>query len=144
MKIRVAVVGRLKEAYLRDAEAEYVKRLRPYCTLEVTEHKDEAGLLAALPDRAHLYALDEAAAWMPTSAEFSRELLGAEERRGGGATVVLAIGGADGHTDALRRRAVRLVSFGRMTIAHRLMRVVLLEQVYRGYRILRNEPYHRD
>jgi len=57
---------------------------------------------------------------------------------------VFAIGGPDGHTDELRARATRLLAFGRMTIAHRLVRLLVLEQLYRGFKILRGEPYHRD
>ena len=59
MKLTLAVVGRLKERYFVDAEDEYRKRLRPFCTLAVTEAKDEAALLASLPANAHLYAFDE-------------------------------------------------------------------------------------
>jgi 23S rRNA (pseudouridine1915-N3)-methyltransferase len=79
-----------------------------------------------------------------TSLEFSRDVLGAEELRGGGAPVVFAIGGPDGHSDALRDRARKLIAFGRLTIAHRLVRLIALEQLYRGFRILRGEPYHRE
>lgn len=142
MKLTVAVVGRLKEAYLAEAEDEYRKRLRRYCTLAVVEHKDEAALLAALAPGAHLYALDERGDLL-SSADVARELAW-EESHGGGAPLVFAIGGANGHSDALRARARRLVAFGRMTIAHRLVRLLLLEQLYRGFTILRGEPYHRD
>ena len=142
LRVTVAVVGRLKEPYLADAEAEYRKRLRPYCQLAVTEHKDEAALLAALPAGAHLYAFDERGELL-SSDELARGVLGAEELRGGGAPVVLAIGGADGHSEAVRARARRLIAFGRLTIAHRLVRILVLEQLYRGFKILRGEPYHR-
>ena len=70
MKVHLGVVGRLKESYLVEAEEEYRKRLRPFCTLTVHEAKDEAGLLAALPANAHLYAFDERGAAI-TSAQFS-------------------------------------------------------------------------
>ena len=143
LKVVLAAVGRLKEPYFVAAEDEYRKRLRPYCTLDVREAKDEAALLAALPAGAHLYAFDERGASL-TSTAFAHDLLGAEELRGGGATVAFAIGGPDGHTDALRARARRLISFGQLTIAHRLVRLLVLEQLYRGFRILRGEPYHRD
>jgi 23S rRNA (pseudouridine1915-N3)-methyltransferase len=126
-----------------EAEAEYRKRLRPYCTLEVLEAKDEAQLLAALPANARLYAFDERGAQM-TSKAFAEGILGAEAQHGGGAPVWFAIGGADGHSDALRARAKKLVAFGQLAIAHRLVRVLVLEQLYRGFRILRGEPYHRD
>ena len=142
MKITIAVVGRLKEPYFVAAEAEYTKRLRPYCTLAVTEAKDEAALVASLPANAHVYAFDERGDAI-TSAELA-QLIGAEASHGGGAPIVFAIGGAVGHGDALRARARRLLAFGRMTIAHRLVRILVLEQLYRAFKILRGEPYHRD
>jgi len=143
LKITLAVVGRLKEAYLVAAEDEYRKRLRPYCTLTVSEHKDGAALLASLPDGAHVYAFDERGE-LPSSQDFAQQLLGGEELRGGGAPVVFVIGGADGLGDVLRARAKRLLSFGRLTIGHRLVRILVLEQLYRGFKILRGEPYHRE
>jgi 23S rRNA (pseudouridine1915-N3)-methyltransferase len=143
MKITVAVVGRLKESYFIEAEAEYLKRLRPYCTIAVHEAKDEAALLAAVPANAHLYAFDERGTAM-TSVAFAETILGAEAQHGGGAPIVFAIGGADGHSDAVRGRANKLLAFGQMTIAHRLVRLLVLEQIYRGFRILRGEPYHRE
>jgi 23S rRNA (pseudouridine1915-N3)-methyltransferase len=143
MKLTLAVVGRLKEPYLIAAEDEYKKRLRPFCTLTVHEAKDERALLAAIPPAAHLYAFDERGDAV-TSTAFAHDVLGHEQLHGGGAPVVFAIGGADGHTDALRRRAHRLIAFGRLTIAHRLVRVLVLEQLYRAFKILRGEPYHRD
>lgn len=143
MRVTVAVVGRLKEPYLVAAEDEYRKRLRPYCTLAVHEARDEAALLAALPAGAHLYAFDERGEPL-TSAAFAEGVLGHEQQHGGGAPVVFAIGGPDGHGDALRGRARRLIAFGRLTIAHRLVRILVLEQLYRGFKILRGEPYHRE
>jgi 23S rRNA (pseudouridine1915-N3)-methyltransferase len=143
MKVTVVAVGRLKEPYLVAAEDEYRKRLRPYCTLAVHEARDEAALLAALPAGAHLYAFDERGELL-TSAAFAETVLGHEQQHGGGAPVVFAIGGPDGHGDALRDRARRLISFGRLTIAHRLVRILVLEQLYRGFKILRGEPYHRE
>ncbi len=142
VKLTLAVVGRLKEAYFVDAEREYLKRLRPYCTLAVVEHKDDAALLAAIPPAAHVYAFDERGDAI-TSTAFSG-LLGTEAQHGGGAPVVFAIGGPDGHGDELRARAQHLLAFGKMTIAHRLVRLLALEQIYRGFKILRGEPYHRE
>lgn len=142
MNITILVVGRLKEDYLRAAEAEYLKRLRPYCKLSIVEKKDERGVLAALPNNANVYALDERGDALDSD-EFANKLIGTEAMHGRGAPVVFVIGGADGHTDALRKRAKRLIAFGRLTIAHRLVRVILLEQIYRAFKILKNEPYHR-
>jgi 23S rRNA (pseudouridine1915-N3)-methyltransferase len=143
LKVIVAAVGRLKEPYLIAAEDEYKTRLRASCTLDVREARDDAALHAAIPAGAHLYAFDERGAPL-TSLEFAHDVLGAEELRGGGAPVAFAIGGPDGHTDELRARARKLIAFGRLTIAHRLVRVLVLEQLYRGFRILRGEPYHRE
>jgi 23S rRNA (pseudouridine1915-N3)-methyltransferase len=142
VKVHILAVGRLKEDYFQAAEAEYVKRLRPYCTLDLREVKDEATLLAAIPKSAILVPLDERGELL-SSEELARGIIGHAELHGGGRPVVFAIGGADGHSDEVRRRADRLVAFGRITIAHRLVRLVLIEQVYRAYRILRGEPYHR-
>jgi 23S rRNA (pseudouridine1915-N3)-methyltransferase len=142
VKVTLAVIGRLKEPYLVAAEAEYTKRLRPYCTLKVEEHADERALLSSLPPNAHLYAFDERGESL-TSQQFS-DLLAAEQSHGGGAPVVLAIGGADGHSDELRKRARKLIAFGKLTIAHRLVRILVLEQLYRGFKILKGEPYHRE
>ena len=133
----------MKESYLVEAEAEYVKRLRPYCTLAIHEAKDDAALLAWLPANAHLYAFDERGDGI-TSVAFANEILGAEQSHGGGAPVVFAVGGADGHCEDLRKRSRKLIAFGKLTIAHRLVRVLVLEQLYRGFRILRGEPYHRE
>lgn len=143
MKLVVAVVGKLKEPFLAAAEAEYLKRLRPLCQLDVLEAPNEAKLLAGLPPRHHLYAWDERGEQL-SSVEFAHGVLETEALRGGGAPVVFAIGGADGHSDALRAKATRLLSFGRMTLAHRLVRVLVMEQLYRGFSILRNLPYHRE
>jgi 23S rRNA (pseudouridine1915-N3)-methyltransferase len=143
MKISLLVVGRLKEAYLVAAEEDYKKRLRLYCTFSVVECKDEPALLAAIPATAQLYVFDERGASMSSTA-FAAEILGAEAAHGAGRPICFAIGGADGHTDAVRKRAKRMISFGQLTIAHRLVRILAVEQLYRGFRILRGEPYHRE
>jgi len=143
MKVTLAVIGRLKEAYFVAAEAEYLKRLRPYCTMNVVEYKDEAAVAAALPAAALVYVFDERGTSM-ASTTFARDVLAAAEQHGAGAPVWFLIGGADGHSDAMRKRAKKLLSFGQFTIAHRLVRLLVLEQIYRGFRIVRGEPYHRE
>ena len=142
MKIHLGAIGKLKEPYFVAAEEEYRKRLRPYCTLTVHEAKDEAALLKALPGDAHLFVFDERGD-LVTSAQFA-ELLAAEAQHGAGTPIALLIGGADGHSDAIRKRAKKLIAFGRLTIAHRLVRILVLEQLYRAFKIVRGEPYHRD
>jgi 23S rRNA (pseudouridine1915-N3)-methyltransferase len=143
IKITLAVIGRLKEAYLAQAEAEYVKRLRPYCTLSIIEYKDEAAVVGAIPNSALVYVFDERGGSM-TSSAFARDVVGAAELHGAGAPIWFVIGGADGHSDEMRKRARKLLSFGQFTIAHRLVRLLVVEQIYRAFRILRGEPYHRE
>jgi 23S rRNA (pseudouridine1915-N3)-methyltransferase len=142
VKVFLGAIGRLKEAYFTAAEDEYRKRLRPYCTLTVHEAKDEAALLAALPTGAQLYAFDERGEAL-SSQQFA-ELIAHEASHGGGNPVAFIIGGADGHSDAVRKRAKKLIAFGRLTIAHRLVRILVLEQLYRAFKIIKGEPYHRD
>jgi 23S rRNA (pseudouridine1915-N3)-methyltransferase len=108
----------------------------------VEEAPDEAGLLRLVPPGAQLVALDERGE-LVTSEELARGVVGAAEQHGGGRALAFAIGGADGHSSALRARADRLIAFGRVTIAHRLVRVLLAEQLYRAFTILRGHPYHR-
>ena len=95
----------------------------------------------------HTWLALQAAGWgvvgLDDFSNSSPEVLKRLERLSG-AVPVFAIGGADGHSDAMRSRAIRLLSFGRMTIAHRLVRIVVLEQLYRAFKILSGEPYHRD
>ena len=103
---------------------------------------DEAALLRKIPDGAALVVLDERGELL-TSEALARGLLAGEEMRGGGRPLVFAIGGADGHSEAVRRRADRVIAFGTLTIAHRLVRLLLVEQLYRAFTILRGHPYHR-
>lgn len=142
LKVTVAVVGRLKEDYLRAAEDEYRKRLKPYCALEVVEYKTIEALLAAAPKNAHVFAFDERGDTL-SSTSFA-DMLALEEMKGGGAPVWFVIGGADGLGDDARKRMKRLIAFGRLTIAHRLVRVLVMEQLYRAFKIARGEPYHRE
>jgi 23S rRNA (pseudouridine1915-N3)-methyltransferase len=141
VKILVLAIGRLKEDFWEAAEAEYRKRLRKYATLDVREVKDDDALLLAVPPRAKLILLD------PRGENVSSEELAAflrtEESHGAGDTLVFALGGPDGFGDAVRERTKKSFAFGRITLPHRLARVVLLEQLYRAYSILRGEPYHR-
>lgn len=154
MRITVIAVGRLKEPYWRDAAAEYLKRLRPYATVEIVEvpdrdvTADERGavraegeaVLRAVPDGAHVAVLDIGGKQL-SSEGFSAwlELAGIEGR----SSIAFVIGGAAGLDAAVTARADERLSLGQMTLPHQLARVVLLEQVYRGFRIMRGEPYHR-
>lgn len=153
MKVRIAAVGRMKEAHWRAAADEYLKRLRPYATVEVVEAADRdissdparavaaegADLLRAIPDGSLVVALDVEGAPMT-----SEQLAGwfSEAMLRGDSDVTFVIGGSAGLSPDVLARARERLSLSRMTFPHQLARVVLLEQVYRAFRIMRNEPYH--
>ncbi len=141
----ILAVGRpvrgLKQRHWAAAEADYLARIRRYTPIEVRELGDEPALLAALPERGRLVLCDERGDNL-SSEELARKLIAVEELRGGGAPLCFAVGGADGFSAAARARAARAIAFGRITLPHRLARIVLYEQIYRAYTILRGEPYH--
>lgn len=159
MKITVIAVGKIKEKYYRDALEEYGKRLSRYCKLEIVEVEDEKtpdGASAAEEDRirekeaerifkfvkedAFVLTL-EIAGKMYDSVEFAGKLekLGVQ----GISHLQFIIGGSLGLHEKVCRRADMAVSFSKMTFPHQLMRVILLEQIYRSYRIIHREPYHK-
>jgi len=154
VKILIAAVGRLKEQHWRDAAGEYLKRLRPYASVEAVEVPDqdlggdearavrtEAGALTrAIPENAYVVGL-EIGGTARSSEAFSAWL--ADHLHAGRQTVAFVIGGAAGLDPALANRCDERLSLGPMTLPHQLARVVLLEQLYRAFRIMRNEPYHR-
>jgi len=153
VRLRIAAVGRLKEAHWRAAAEEYLKRLRHYATVEVAEISDRdishdaskamaaegTDLLRAIPESSYVVALDLTGAQM-TSEGLSARL--AELMVGGRSDVTFVIGGSAGLAPAVLQRADEKLSLSRMTLPHQLARVVLLEQLYRAFRIMRNEPYH--
>ena len=139
MRIRVIAVGKLKEAHYREAVDEYLGRLRRYATVEEVEVKDgEAALRKALPARAHVVALT-----IDGRARSSEDLAARlEELAGRVPEVAFVIGGADGIPQAVVADAQETLSLGRMTLPHRLARLVLVEQIYRAMTIRKGEPYH--
>ncbi len=154
MRLTLVAVGRLKERFWRDAADEYIKRLGPYATLRVVEIADRdsgrdasralaeegADVVRAIPEGAHVIALDVGGRQL-SSEGFSAKLdaLGLEGR----SSVAFVIGGSVGLAPDVLARADERLSLGSMTLPHNLARVVLLEQLYRAFRISRNEPYHK-
>ncbi|HEY7725008.1 MAG TPA: 23S rRNA (pseudouridine(1915)-N(3))-methyltransferase RlmH [Anaeromyxobacteraceae bacterium] len=153
MKMRVLAVGRDRSGLYAPAVEEYARRICRWARFEVVEipearrhagtprAKDEEGeaILARLGERERLVALDEGGS-EPTSVELARRLRAWLE---GGRDVAFAVGGAAGLSAAVLARAEERLSLSRMTLAHRLARLVLAEQLYRAFTILRGEPYHR-
>lgn len=159
MKITLICVGKLKEKYWTLGVEEYSKRLRRYCNLEILELPDEktpdnAGegmeeIIKKKEGERILKALKEDSFCIALAIEgtmlSSEELAGKIEQLGvsGTSHISFIIGGSLGLSDEVLKRADYKLSFSKMTFPHQLMRVVLLEQIYRSYRINNNEPYHK-
>ena len=159
MKITLITVGKIKEKYLKDAIAEYSKRLSRYCKLEIVEVADEKTpdnasdtvedairdkegerILKYVKEDAYVITL-EIAGKMLTSEELAEkvEKLGVQ----GTSHIIFIIGGSIGLGREILKRSDYALSFSKMTFPHQLMRVILLEQIYRSYRIINHEPYHK-
>lgn len=140
MKLTIVAVGKLRDAWAREACDEYEKRLRGKLPLEIIEAKDDADLARKLPPRARLWALDERGKQL-SSDELATTIK--QHMNGGEQGIAFVIGGADGLPRELVQRANFTWSLGRLTLPHRLARIILLEQLYRALSIIRGEPYHR-
>jgi 23S rRNA (pseudouridine1915-N3)-methyltransferase len=159
MNISVITVGKLKERYLKDAIDEYAKRLTRYCKLQLIEVQDEKTpenaslkeedqikekegevILKHVKDNMYLVALDLKGKMLS-----SEELAGFISDLGvnGDSSLAFVVGGSLGLSQRVLNRANYKLCFSKMTFPHQLMRVILLEQVYRGFRIINGEPYHK-
>ncbi|RGO28174.1 23S rRNA (pseudouridine(1915)-N(3))-methyltransferase RlmH [Dorea sp. OM02-2LB] len=159
MKITILTVGKIKEKYLKDAIAEYAKRLNRYCKLEIVEVADEKTienasqvletqirdkeaerLMKYIREDAYVITLEIKGKQL-TSEELSEKInqLGIQ----GKSHIIFVIGGSIGLGDEILKRSDYALSFSKMTFPHQLMRVILLEQIYRSYRIINGEPYHK-
>lgn len=141
VRLVVLAVGKLRDAWVAQGCAEYSTRLRPRLPLEIVEVKSDALLAAKVPPRYLRWVLDERGV-QPTSRELAARL--AQAMSSGAPGIALCIGGPDGHSEALRKSADYLLGLSRLTLPHRLARLVALEQIYRAVSILDGSPYHRD
>lgn len=146
MRLLILAAGKVREPHLRTALDDYLSRARRYLPVDELEvrsgppERTERALLAALPERYEVWAL-EAGGEEPTSETLARWI---EGRMSGGARgIAFVIGAADGLPASVLRRAARRVSLSRLTLPHRLARVLLAEQLYRALTIIRGEPYSR-
>ncbi len=159
MNIRILCVGKIKEKYFKDALEEYKKRLGRYCTLDILEVPDEKTpenaskaeeekikntegerLLKLIRPTDYVIALSIEGK-MPDSVKLARHL--DELFVEGKSSLSFVIGGSLGLSGEVLSRADEKLSFSRLTFPHQLMRVFLLEQIYRSFRIIRGEPYHK-
>lgn len=158
MKITIACVGKIKEKYLTQGIEEFTKRLTPFCkleTLSINEEKmpdnpspaekeqvldkETKRLIAIIPENSYVILLDVIGKQIssPELAEKIDALALA-----GTSHITFVIGGAFGYTDALRKKADFALSFSKMTFTHQMIRLLLVEQIYRAFKISRGEKYH--
>ncbi len=140
MKLTLIAVGKLRDDWARNGCAEFEKRVRAKLPLDIRELKERDDVLAKVPARHELWALDVQGHGL-SSEELAARL--GNRMRSGAQGIAFAIGGADGLAPEVLKRADFKLSLGRMTLPHRLARLILLEQLYRALSIVRGEPYHR-
>ena len=157
MKITILAVGKLKEKYLVQGMQEFIKRLKPYCSLEILEVSENAlpekfsaaqlqenleieaqKILKLVPERAYMFLLDL------HGQQLSSEALAAQidGLTNNYSQFVFVIGGAFGVGESLRKRADYRWSFSQLTFTHQMIRLLLIEQVYRAFKISKGEKYH--
>ena len=159
MKIRIIAIGKVKETYLKEGIIEYLNRIKPYCTIEIVEVNDESvsdnpkdaeitkvkdvegeRVLKLLKPNDYLIGLDLNKKQY-TSPEFAKYLENKFVQ--GGSSIAFVIGGSYGLSDALKSRCNDSISLSNMTFLHQMTRLILLEQIYRAFKINRNETYHK-
>jgi 23S rRNA (pseudouridine1915-N3)-methyltransferase len=159
MNITILCVGHLKESYWKEAEAEYLKRLSAYAHVSVVElddlptkeknspkeeaqvkEKEGERILSRIKPSDFVCLLDLGKS-EPTSPEFALEMKKMLER--GGANLTFVIGGSLGLGDNIKKRGNASITLSKLTFPHQLARIVLLEQIYRNFKILSGEPYHK-
>jgi 23S rRNA (pseudouridine1915-N3)-methyltransferase len=154
VRLKLLWVGKTQEPWVRAGIDEYAGRVRRYMPLEILEAREEKGAAAPamrerecerlaklLPKGARLVVLDERGEQM-TSPELAAFL--SRSRDQGIPELAFAIGGAYGFTESFRSQAFKAISLSRMTLTHQMVRVFLLEQIYRGFTIMNGEPYHHE
>lgn len=141
MRIVIVAVGKLKERAARALADDYLGRIQKFVRCDEIEVRDGAGLARGIPADAHVVALEvDGRSW--SSPELARHL--EDWGRSGKGTIAFLIGGADGIPAELSRAAQARLSLSSLTLPHRLARIVLFEQIYRAFTILRGTPYARE
>ena len=150
--IKIITVGHIKEKYLSDAIEEYKKRISKYTKLEIQEIKDEGILekekalsiegekiLKTIQDKDYVITLEIDGKEL-SSEEFSKKI---ETIQIENSSITFIIGGSFGLSDKVKERSNLKISFSKLTFPHQLFRVILLEQIYRSFKIINNESYHK-
>ena len=160
MNISIVSVGKIKEKYFKDAISEYEKRLKPYVKLKIFEVNDEKApenlsekeleivkekeadrILKKIKENSYIISLEIEGKSL-SSEKFSK-LIKDQMTYGMGKDLVFIIGGSNGLSKKISDKADYKLSFSKMTFPHKLMRLILIEQIYRAYKIINNEPYHK-
>ena len=143
--IKIICVGKIKEQYLKDAIFEYKKRISKYHKIEITELQDTtieeegSSILKVINDKDYIITL-EIDGKMIDSVMFSKKI---EMLFIKNPNITFIIGGSDGLSDKVKNKSNLKLSFSKMTFPHQLFRVILLEQIYRAFKIMKNETYHK-
>lgn len=159
MNIKIVCVGKLKEKYFKDGIAEYMKRMDRYAKMQIVQVPDEKApeklspaemeqvkqiegerILSKIKDKEYVY-VTAIKGKERTSEEFAKEI--SDLATYGHSDITFVIGGSLGTSDAVNKRADQLISFGKFTMPHQLMRLVLSEQIYRAFMINNGSPYHK-
>ena len=159
MKIRVYAIGKIKENYLKIGIDDYVKKIKPYCQIEIVELNDEP--IPNNPNHSEIeIAKNKEGERVLQMVKYSEYLIGLDlgkkelespefaayldkKMENSGASISFVIGGSYGLSDALKNRCNDSISLSKMTFLHQMTRLILLEQIYRAFKILRNETYHK-
>jgi 23S rRNA (pseudouridine1915-N3)-methyltransferase len=152
LRLRILWVGKTQQEWVREGIGEYAARIRRYAPLEIIEVKEEKGAVSetmrsrecdrlkkSLPKNAKVLLLDEKGETM-NSPRFASFISGC--RDAATSEIAFVIGGAFGFTEGFRTEADKVISLSAMTFTHQMVRIFLLEQIYRGFTILNGEPYH--
>ena len=146
MNIKIAAVGKIREEYLKTGTEEFIKRIQPYSPVEVIEiapdnPQSETEKILKLVGRNSYFIVLDVKGKSLSSEAFADKIRGISLT--GANQLVFAIGGADGFSDEVREKADFLLSMSGMTFPHQMARLFLAEQIYRAFRIINNEPYHK-
>ena len=139
-KIKIFTIGKTKESWLQEASEEYQKRIKNSIQLDWILLKNDAQLIAALEKEDHWISLDPNGKLF-SSEEFSKHLFNQLEKNG--SRINLVIGGAEGIPQSIRDKSKELISFSKMTFTHQIVRLILLEQIYRAQEIQKGSGYHK-
>lgn len=150
--IKIICLGKIKEQFFKDAEAEYVKRITKYSKIDLIELPDEKdtniqqclkkeseNILKHLKEKDNIIILDINGT-QKTSEEFSKMI---NEELTNSSNITFIIGSSNGLDEKIKKLTNKKISFSKMTFPHQMFRVILLEQIYRGFKIINNESYHK-